>query len=317
MNNQLKSIITSLFLIILGIGIGMFIFRKGDFVMVDTTTYKSAIQGISATINTDNERFEINYRSLDAEFNNSRRSRSRPVLIGIDSIRIKREVFNQLVATTLLEIDNSRTTLPDSQQTNLFSDLIKLANQQDASLFLQLEEMLQNNSKELKVRPKEIAQIIATAHNRYDKMLTSFNLAAIPISKDIPIFKLKVLTAQMFRFQRLHFFEQLFSKFLSSSCFIFERYFPVLNPKKACIQVGEYFESEIGIGKYYSSIDTSNFKLFVNGERLLIDGDSGTGKYRSLAKKSGPVELVLECQSTNPFSGEIWKGTSTYSYEIR
>ena len=184
MNNQLKSIITSLFLIILGIGIGMFIFRKGDSIMVDTATYESAIQAISATINTDNERFEINYRSLDAEFNNSRRSRSRPVLIGIDSISANRDFFNQLVATTLLEIDNSRTTLPDSQQTNLFSDLIKLANQQDASLFLQLEEMLQNNSKELKVRPKEIAQIMATAHNRYDKMLTSFDLAAIPISME-------------------------------------------------------------------------------------------------------------------------------------
>lgn len=312
MNDQLKSVTTSLFFIVLGLGIGMLIFRKGDAVMVDAATYESAIQAITATITTDNDRFRINYRSLHGEVNGFYKSRSMPIFIAMDSIRSKRAVFNELVTALLYPW----TPLPDDQQTKLFEDLINLSNQQDSVLLLQFKSMLQTDYKRFRIRQKNIDPLIAKAYKQYAKLAVHNDLTTISIANKPTDFKLRVLTAQMFRLQRLQFFEERFLSYVYTPCIFFERYFPILNPKQACLRAGEYFEAEIGIGQYQSSFDTSMVKLFVNGEQLPIDVDAGTALFRSKTVAPGSVELVLDCQFENPWTGKIWNSSSEFSYEV-
>ncbi len=315
MNNQLKSVIAILFLIVIGISIGMLIFKKKDAIILDSAIYESAIRAISATINTDNDRFRSNHRSLNSEYDGFHQIRSKPILIGFDSIKSKRAVFNQLV-TVLLETEKSKTPLPDLQQTKLFKDLTSVANQQDSVLMLQLESMVQNNYKIFKLRPKEIDSFIATTNSNYEEMVLEYDLAILALKDEVNVFKLQVLTAQMFRLQRLQFFEECFGRYIYVPCFFVKRYFPVLNPKKICLRAGEDFEAEIGIGSYHSSFNTSTVKLFVNGQQLSIDSDAGTAFFRSQTLVPGSVDLVLKSQVTNPWTGETQSGTSEFTYEI-
>lgn len=96
---------------------------------------------------------------------------------------------------------------------------------------------------------------------------------------------------------------------------VLDQFFPVINAEKSYVIKGEPFKAEISLGSYSSQLDPSNIQLTVNGKPLKVGADGkailtqGTGA-------TGKKKLTLGCKVTNPLTGEVKTGTSTFEYEV-
>jgi len=97
----------------------------------------------------------------------------------------------------------------------------------------------------------------------------------------------------------------------------FDAFFPVVSAKKSYLISGEPFEAEISVGTYSSQINPSDIGIFVNGSKISV-GTDGKAKYSaSTAGGSlGEKTLKLDAQVRNPLTGEVSKGSSTFTYEV-
>ena len=95
----------------------------------------------------------------------------------------------------------------------------------------------------------------------------------------------------------------------------FDAFFPVISAKKAYLIKGETFEAEVSIGSYSSSLDPKNVRLTVNGAGVSLD-KTGKGKYSAGANDVGKKSLKLTCSVTNPLTGEVTNGESSFEYEV-
>ena len=91
--------------------------------------------------------------------------------------------------------------------------------------------------------------------------------------------------------------------------------FSVVSRKKSYIIKGEKFQSEISIGTYSSQINPSDIRLTVNG-KLLEVGANGKAIFNQNASSTGKKTLKLTCAVTNPLTGEVKTGESTFEYEV-
>ncbi len=96
---------------------------------------------------------------------------------------------------------------------------------------------------------------------------------------------------------------------------VFDEFFPVINAKKAYVIKGEQFESEISVGTYSSQINPKDIQLTVNGQPLKV-GEDGKAIFKQTASGGGKKTLKLGCSVTNPLTGEVKKGESTFEYEV-
>ena len=80
----------------------------------------------------------------------------------------------------------------------------------------------------------------------------------------------------------------------------FDRFFPMIDFDKSCIQAGETFEGVVFACAYSSQAD--NVKMFVNGDSIPIR--AGLGEwiqvYQTPGQKKATVKIVLK----NPLTGE-------------
>ncbi len=96
---------------------------------------------------------------------------------------------------------------------------------------------------------------------------------------------------------------------------VFDKFFPVINAKKAYIIKGEKFEADISLGAYSSDIKPENIKLTVNGTPVRM-GEDGVASYSSTASSTGSKKLKLAAQVTNPLTGEVSNEISEFEYEV-
>ncbi|MBI1228183.1 MAG: hypothetical protein GC192_23315 [Bacteroidetes bacterium] len=95
----------------------------------------------------------------------------------------------------------------------------------------------------------------------------------------------------------------------------FDAFFPVVSAKKSYLIAGEPFEAEISVGTYSSQINPADIGIFVNGSKIAV-GNDGKAKYTARTEGLGEKTLKLDAQVRNPLTGEVSKGSSTFTYEV-
>lgn len=95
----------------------------------------------------------------------------------------------------------------------------------------------------------------------------------------------------------------------------FDAFFPVVSAKKSYLIKGEPFEAEISVGTYSSQINPADIGIFVNGSKIPV-GTDGKAKYSTRTEGLGEKTLKLDAQVRNPLTGEVSKGSSTFTYEV-
>ncbi len=95
----------------------------------------------------------------------------------------------------------------------------------------------------------------------------------------------------------------------------FDAFFPVVSAKKSYLIAGEPFEAEISVGTYSSQINPADIGIFVNGSKIPV-GTDGKAKYKAATSGLGEKTLKLDAQVRNPLTGEVSKGSSSFTYEV-
>ena len=96
---------------------------------------------------------------------------------------------------------------------------------------------------------------------------------------------------------------------------VFNKFFPVINAKKAYVIKGEKFEADISLGAYSSDIPPENIKLTVDGARKSV-GKDGVAKYSVTTNSTGKKTIKLTATVTNPLTGEVSTSTQDFEYEV-
>ncbi len=93
----------------------------------------------------------------------------------------------------------------------------------------------------------------------------------------------------------------------------FDKFFPVIKAKRGYVIKGEKFEADVSLGAYSSDIKGVN--ITVNGRRINLGAD-GSGKFVETANSYGKRTLNLKATVTNPITGKVTSGSTTYEYEV-
>lgn len=96
---------------------------------------------------------------------------------------------------------------------------------------------------------------------------------------------------------------------------VFDKFFPVINAKKAYVIKGEKFEAEISLGAYSSDIKPENIVLTVDGRQVPMGAD-GVATYSNTTSSTGAKKIKLSARVTNPLTGEVSTETSEFEYEV-
>ncbi|MFT4758464.1 MAG: hypothetical protein ACI9XO_000876 [Paraglaciecola sp.] len=96
---------------------------------------------------------------------------------------------------------------------------------------------------------------------------------------------------------------------------VFDKFFPVINAKKAYVIKGDKFEAEVSLGAYSSDIKPENITLTVDG-RTIPMGDDGVAKYSAITSSTGTKKIKLSARVKNPLTGEVSNEISEFEYEV-
>ena len=96
---------------------------------------------------------------------------------------------------------------------------------------------------------------------------------------------------------------------------VFNKFFPVINARKAYVIKGEKFEADISLGAYSSDIPPENIKLTVDGARKSV-GKDGVAKYSVTTNSTGKKTIKLTATVTNPLTGEVSTSAQDFEYEV-
>jgi gliding motility-associated protein GldM len=95
----------------------------------------------------------------------------------------------------------------------------------------------------------------------------------------------------------------------------FDAFFPVVQAEKAYVIKGEPFNAEISVGTYSTQINPDDIKIRVNGSQLKVNED-GKAEYSTRTTSTGKKTLKMQVEVTNPLTGEVTDGESTFQYEV-
>lgn len=96
---------------------------------------------------------------------------------------------------------------------------------------------------------------------------------------------------------------------------VFDKFFPVINAKKAYVIKGDKFEADVSLGAYSSDIKPENITLTVDGRTIPMGAD-GVAKYSATATSTGSKKLKLSARVKNPLTGEVSNEVSEFEYEV-
>ncbi len=105
------------------------------------------------------------------------------------------------------------------------------------------------------------------------------------------------------------------SGLVGSKEIVFNKFFPVINARKAYVIKGEKFEADISLGAYSSDIPPENIKLTVDGARKSV-GKDGVAKYSVQTSSTGKKTIKLTATVTNPLTGEVSSSAQDFEYEV-
>ncbi len=105
------------------------------------------------------------------------------------------------------------------------------------------------------------------------------------------------------------------AKLAGGKTIVMDQFFPIINADKSYVIKNETFKAKVSLGSYSTQMNPENIKLTVNGQRLRI-GPDGTADFSQIARETGSKKLVLNSEVTNPLTGVVTKGSSTFEYEV-
>lgn len=105
------------------------------------------------------------------------------------------------------------------------------------------------------------------------------------------------------------------AKLAGGRTIVIDQFFPIINADKSYVIKNETFRAKVSLGSYSTQMNPENIKLMVNGQRLRI-GPDGTADFSQVARQTGSKKLTLNSEVTNPLTGEVTKGSSTFEYEV-
>ncbi len=93
---------------------------------------------------------------------------------------------------------------------------------------------------------------------------------------------------------------------------IFDKFIPVISPKKSYVIMGEKYEAEVFLSAFSST--ASNVSLSVNGQGLSVV--QGVAKYETTANSLGEKKVNVSAVVKNPLTGKSDSYSKEYSYEV-
>lgn len=94
----------------------------------------------------------------------------------------------------------------------------------------------------------------------------------------------------------------------------FNRLKVIVHPKSTRVKLGEKYEAQLGIVKYFSSANGNAF-IFVNDKEYPL-GEDGLVHFKERPTKVGKRILNLKSKITNPLSGEVMTSSSSFEYNV-
>lgn len=190
-------------------------------------------------------------------------------------------------------------------------------------LIKQYETLLTTHGKDFDLNEEEIATKIAALKsnialrvtddwkNSDKKSWAEFKFKQMPVAAVLPLLsqiQTNVRTTEADLVSDL-------AKLAGGKTIVMDQFFPIINAEKSYVIKGETFKAQVSLGSYSSQMNPKNIKLTVNGQRLKIGAD-GTADFSQVAGQTGSKKLILHSEVTNPLTGKVTKGSSTFEYEV-
>ena len=184
-------------------------------------------------------------------------------------------------------------------------------------------QLLQEHGTEMDLKPEEIQQRIASIKNiiplKIDegwkesekKRWAEFKFKQMPLAAVLPLLSQIQTNAQSTEATMVnHFVEMAGGKVIDV-----DQFFPIINAERSYVIKGEPFKARISLGAYSSQLDPKNVQITVNGSPVRL-GPDGLADFSQIAQSTGSKRLVLESKVTNPLTGKVLTGSTTYEYEV-
>ncbi len=190
-------------------------------------------------------------------------------------------------------------------------------------LIQQYETLLNEHGKDFDLNEEEITQKIASLKrnialrvnedwkNSDKKSWAEFKFKQMPVAAVLPLLSQIQSNARTSEATLVGDLVAL----AGGKTIIMDQFFPIINAERSYVIKGEPFKAQVSLGSYSTQMNPDNIKLTVNGQRLSV-GPDGTADFSQIARETGSKKLVLKSEVTNPLTGEVTTGSSTFEYEV-
>lgn len=190
-------------------------------------------------------------------------------------------------------------------------------------LIQQYEILLTTHGKDFDLSEEEVANKIAALKrnialrvtedwkNSDKKSWAEFKFKQMPVAAVLPLLSQIQTNARTTEADLV----SDMAKLAGGKTIVMDQFFPIINAEKSYVIKGEAFKAQVSLGSYSTQMNPENIKLTVNGQRLKI-GPDGTADFSQIARETGSKKLTLQSEVTNPLTGEVTKGSSTFEYEV-
>jgi gliding motility-associated protein GldM len=309
-------------------------------------------QGNRATIATVDSQLDQTVRGIKDLLNDESKAKYRAIGPAIDEVRNEVVNFNSYVdqlRDLLLDeagnmnkkVDEGDYTesygkkVPRGQKNKDITTRILVDEKKGAELKAKLVEvkqkmidsytkLLNENGEKFGLKPEEIAGRIQNIANNLPlkiddetwkasgkKSWEEFKFRQMPLAAVLPLLSQMQADAKSSEASLVNGMAEL----AGGRVIEFDAFFPVVSAKKSYLIAGEPFEAEISVGTYSSQINPADIGIFVNGSKIPV-GTDGKAKYKAATTGLGEKTLKLDAQVRNPLTGEVSKGSSTFTYEV-
>lgn len=184
-------------------------------------------------------------------------------------------------------------------------------------------QLLREHGPQMDLKPEDIEQRIQRIEQsiplRVDeawkesekKSWAEFKFKQMPLAAVLPILSQIQTNAQSTEATMVNHFVEI----AGGRVIDIDQFFPIVNAERSYVIKGEPFKARISLGAYSSQLDPKNVEITVNGRPVQLGAD-GLADFSQIARETGSKRLVLESKVTNPLTGKVITGSTTYEYEV-
>lgn len=284
-------------------------------VTISKATYDELIAALTLNIANDQRQLELDHEALSDKMSELGGYKYESILMANNHILFYSHKLDELI-NPFYERLKKNVEIPLAEKQSMLDTLERFIYKQDTDLFEQFEKVLTEQMEVLALKPEELGVYI---QNMAQALAFLRNSDKIMLSKAIEaddIFRLKLYLLQQIGLKHQRFFEDKFLDFTRGNQLCgFSIQYPVLLPKKGCLELGEYFEAEASVATYPMGVNPENIRIVINGDTLRLNED-GLSSYKMKPKKRGELLFNMECILEHPLTGKLHRNTSEYRFVV-